>query len=143
MVSTVLTSGHLLSSRRLHLLGLLNQCAQTTEGDGAEVADTAAWYVPGVSDLASHLQECYHVGYWHEEDGATEEARFAHCLRVLAEGVARDEVGDQTQADVVEATKETVLELGHGAYLLHGKMVGDTNKALAETKNITRCIQII
>lgn len=71
--------------------------------NGEEIRNATALDVSRRPHFSSNLDESDYVKDGHEVGQGTEKARVAHCLRVLAEGVARDEVGDQAQADVVEA----------------------------------------
>ena len=67
--------------------------------------------------MENHVQGEYEVGQ------STQQTALAQLLLVLAEGVARDEVGDDAQTHVVEAAEETVLEFGTGGFS-HGDGCG-------------------
>jgi hypothetical protein len=107
-----------LSSWRLDLLRLLYEGTQWTTHNREKVPNAAAVDAPGFPDLPAHRDQGNDLKDGHEVGHATENARLADCLRVLAEGVARDKVGDQAQATVVEAAAETVLELSHGCWAM-------------------------
>lgn len=63
------------------------------------------------SDLLSVECTAEHADNWNEGQDTVQNARLANCFRYLTSRVAWTEVGDYTDAAVVEATTQTVLEI--------------------------------
>lgn len=84
-----------------------------TETDGEEVAQARAVDVAYFTNLSAYVEKSHDVHDGDEIDAAADKATIAHVLGVLAEGVTRAEVGDETKPAVVETAAESVLPLGH------------------------------
>ena len=97
----------------LHLLSLLHERAEVAEEDHQQVLAAPARYPRTLADFPAHAEQRHDVGQRDEVDQAAEEAGVPYGLRVLAERVARHEVGNDAQAQVVETAADAVFP-GHG-----------------------------
>lgn len=106
---TSLCPGHGLDSRDLDFLSFLHQGTQGAAADQQQIVEGRARDATLLADFPSDFDGCHEVDDRHEVGNTASTARLTDGLRVLAESVARDEVGDNTQAKVVEATEESML----------------------------------
>ena len=113
--SLVPQNGHALAGH-LDLLGLLHESAEMAEQDHQQVLATPARYPRILADFPAHGEKRHDVDQRYEVEQAAEEAGFSDSLGVLAERVARNEVGDDAETHVVETTADAVSP-GHGDWL--------------------------
>lgn len=99
----------------VHLLTFLAQRTQPAKHMDAEVAERRPVNLPSLSHLAADAASTEHADARAEEQKqSVHTARFADFLGNFTGRVARNEVGDDAQAAVVEAAAETVLKFtGH------------------------------
>lgn len=93
----------------LNLLGLLHKRAQRAETDHQQIVDGGPRYALLLPDLSSDFQRREDVDDGADVGEATGEATFPDGLRILAELVARHEVRDDAQPEIVEAAEKSVL----------------------------------
>ena len=103
--------GHTLRFDLLHFLGFLHERAEGAEEPHDAVPGKAALDALAVPDLAAVEGPQDLVDPGHQEGQATQQAVLSHRLRVPSELVARDEVGNDAQAAVVETAAQSVLPL--------------------------------
>ena len=92
-------------------LCLLYKSTTRTEPHLAHVPNEWPRDLPRLSDFTSDWRHCKEVNYRNKRGRRTQEAGIPHRLGRLAECVAREKVGHDTQAEVVEAAEQTMLEL--------------------------------
>lgn len=79
------------------------------EEDHEQILAAASRDARALTDLPAHAEQGGDVEQRHEVHEPAETARLAHRLGVLAEGVARHEIGDDAQPHVVETAEDSVL----------------------------------
>lgn len=100
----------------LDLLGLLHESAEMAAQDHQQVLANPARYLRSRADFPAHFEQRKDVDQRYKVEQAVEEAGFSDSLGVLAERVARNEVGDDAETHVVETTADAVSP-GHGDWL--------------------------
>lgn len=95
----------------MHLLRFLYQCTQRAETDHQQIVDGGPRYALLLSDLASDLQRREDVDDGADVGEAASEATFPDGFGILAKLVARHEVRNNAQPEIVEAAEQSVLPL--------------------------------
>lgn len=98
-----------MGARRLDLLCFLYKGTQRAAADHQQIVEGGARDAPLLPDLAADLEGGDDVGDGDDVGYPAGDAGLADGLGVLAELVARQEVTDDAQADVVEAPEGPVL----------------------------------
>lgn len=93
----------------MHLLRLLYQCTQRAETDHQQIVEGGTRDALLLSDLASDLQRREDVDDGADVGEAASEATFADGFGILAKLVARHEIGNNAQPEIVEAAEKSVL----------------------------------
>ena len=105
---SLLLPGHVRRLRSFELLRFLDYGAVLAEHGAQDVVAEGSLNPHVVSDLASDLDEGVQVENGDTLRQSAQNAAAADFLRVLPEGVARDDVGHDARAAVIEAATNAV-----------------------------------
>lgn len=93
----------------LNLLGFLDQSAEVAEQDHQQVLAAASRDAGRLADASTYADQRDDVDHRDEVEETADAARLADSLSALAEGVARNEVSDDAESHVVEASTGAVF----------------------------------
>ena len=97
----------------LNFLRLLHERAKRTAEPSEEILHEITFDVLSVPDLLSNDGSEDEVQTGNQEADTAQQTAISNRFCVFTELVAGYQIGDNTEATVVEATAQTVLEIGH------------------------------
>ena len=103
----------------MHLSRLLDNGTEGTKHNLEQIAQAAAANFVIIPDLPPHHNPGHQVDNGDEQRQTAHAAGFSHSFGILPERVARHEVGDDAQGQVVKAAEQAVLELFAGHVVLN------------------------